>query len=177
MDRSSLAGGSAGRRGRAEWPPAGPRGPVRGRSLGLLQDVKRTIGRVNGGWPHEQSQAGRFDSCLSQRPPPALPRERGRVIDLALLIDGEAALDPGGRATVDVADRVVPELQQVAGRRQAPLPAVADGQNRTIAWHFVDALLQRPQRDQLSPGDVTLLIFPRLPDIQEVGRRLGPHPL
>src|SRR6202022_2352971 len=94
-----------------------------------------------------------------------------------LLFDGEAALDPGGRAAIDVADRVVSELQQVAGRRQAPLPAMADGQNRTIAWHFVDALLQLPQRDQLSPGEVTLLIFPRLPDIEEVGRRLRRPPL
>jgi uracil-DNA glycosylase len=34
-------------------------------------------------------------------------------------------------------------------------------------------LLQLPQRDQLRAGDVTLLIFPRLPDIQEEGRRLG----
>src|ERR1700736_6025381 len=93
-----------------------------------------------------------------------------------LLIHRKAALDPGGRAAVDVADRVVSELQQVAGRRQAPLAAVADGQNRTIAWHFVDALLQLPQRDQLSPGDVTLLIFPRLPDVEEGGRRLGRPP-
>src|SRR3989442_9037795 len=80
MDRSPPAGGSAGRRGRSGWRPAAGQGPIRGRSLGLLQDVKRTVGRVNGGWPHGQSQAGRFDSCLSQ-PPPCPPPRAGRVTD------------------------------------------------------------------------------------------------
>jgi uracil-DNA glycosylase len=90
-----------------------------------------------------------------------------------LLIHREAALDPGGRAAVDVADRGVPELLQVAGRRQAPLPAVADSQDRAIAGHFADSLLQLPQRDQLGAGDMTLLVLPRLPDIEQEWRRLG----
>ena len=90
-----------------------------------------------------------------------------------LFNDGVAALNPGGGTAVDVGDRGVPELLQVPGGCQAPLPAVADGQDRPIAGHVVDALLQLPQRDQLSAGDVTLLILPRLPDIEEEGCRLG----
>src|ERR1700730_14630708 len=163
MDRSRRAAGSAGRRGRAEWPPAGPRGPVRGRSLGLLEDVKKTNGRVNGGWGHAQSQADGFDSCLSERPP-----QGG-----GLLIYGVAALNPGGGAAVDVGDRGVPELLQVAGGRQAALPAMADGQNGPIAGDFADALLQLPQRDQLGAGDMALLVLPGFPDIEQEWRRLG----
>src|ERR1700730_4391192 len=90
-----------------------------------------------------------------------------------LFNDGVAALNPGGGTAVDVSDRGVPELLQVPGGCQAPLPAVADGQDRPIAGHVVDALLQLPQRDQLRAGDVTLLILPRLPDIEEEGCRLG----
>src|ERR1700716_729748 len=155
MDPSPLAGGPGVRRGSAGWPPATPRGPVRGRSLGLLQDVKRTIGRIHGGWVHAQSQAGGFDSCLSQ-PATCPPSKRG-----GLLIQWVAALDPGGRAAVDVADRRVAQVQQVAGRRQATLAAMADSQDGPIARDFVEALLQLPERDQLSAGDVTVLIFPR----------------
>src|SRR2546430_12849130 len=116
MGWQQLAGGRASRKDKAGRPPARSRGPVRGRSLGLLEDVKRTVGRVNGGWVHPQSQAARFDSCLSG----------------GLFIDGEAALDPGGGAAVDVADRGVAEMPQVAGRGETPLAAVADGQDRPI---------------------------------------------
>src|SRR5256712_9796802 len=90
-----------------------------------------------------------------------------------LLLYGEAALDPGGGTAVDVADRGVAEVLEVAGRRETPLAAVANGQDWPIARHFVNALLQLPERDQLCPRDVTLLIFPRLPDVQQEGRRLG----
>src|SRR3989440_13081997 len=83
-------------KGRAGWPPARSRGPVRGHSRGLLEDVKRTVGRVSGGWVHPQSQAARFDSCLSG----------------GLFIDGEAALDPGGGAAVDGANRRVARMTQ-----------------------------------------------------------------
>ena len=107
-------------------------------------------------------------TAVCRRCPPCPRRERG-----ALLIDGVAPLDPGGGAAIDVADRGVPELLQVACGCQAPLPAVADGQNGPIAGHFVKALLQLPQRDQLRARDVTLLILPRLPDIEEEGCRLG----
>jgi len=90
-----------------------------------------------------------------------------------LFLYGEAALDPGGGTAVDVADRSVAEVLEVAGRRETPLAAVANGQDWPIARHLVDAQLQLPERDQLRPRDVTLLIFPRLPDVQQEGRRLG----
>src|ERR1700736_692878 len=163
MNRSRAGAGAAGGTGRGGGSPAGPRGPVRGRSLGLLEDMKKTNGRVNGGWGHAQSQADGFDSCLSERPP-----QGG-----GLLIYGVAALNPGGGAAVDVGDRGVPELLQVAGGRQAALPAMADGQNGPIAGDFADPLLQLPQRDQLGGGDVALLVLPGVPDIEQEWRRLG----
>lgn len=119
--------------------------------------MKRTVGRVNGGWLHAQSQAARFDSCLSG----------------GLFIHWEAALDPGGGAAVNVAHRGVPQSLEVASGRKAPLPAVANGQDRPIAGNFVDTVLQLPERDQLRARHVPLLILPLLPDIQEEGRRLA----
>src|SRR3981081_1425857 len=122
-------------------------------------------------------------TAVCRNPHPALPRKRGRVTPPApasgrgLFVYGVAAFDPGGRAAIDVADRVVAELLQVACRGQAPLPAVTDGQDRSIAWHFVDALLEFPKRDQTRSGDVTLLIFPRLPgNPPEKRRRRPPAP-
>lgn len=90
-----------------------------------------------------------------------------------LFIDRVAALDPGGGAAVDVGDRGVPELLQVACGCQAALPAMADSKDGSIARDLVDALLQLPQRDQVGARDVTLLILPRLSDIEEEGRRFG----
>jgi len=119
--------------------------------------VKRTVGRVNGGWLHAQSQAARFDSCLSG----------------GLFIHWEAALDPGGGAAVNVAHRGVPQPLEVGSGRKAPLPAVANGQDRPIAGNFADTVLQLPERDQLRARHVTLLIFPLLPDVQEEWRRNG----
>ena len=119
--------------------------------------MKRTVGRVNGGWLHAQSQAARFDSCLSG----------------GLFIHWEAALDPGGGATVNVAHRGVPQPLEVGSGRKAPLPAVANGQDRPIAGNFADTVLQLPERDQLRARHVTLLIFPLLPDVQEEWRRNG----
>ena len=119
--------------------------------------MKRTVGRVNGGWLHAQSQAARFDSCLSG----------------GLFIHWEAALDPGGGAAVNVAHRGVPQSLEVGSGRKAPLPAVANGQDRPVAGHFVDTVLELPERDQLRARHVTLLIFPPLPDVQEEGRRLA----
>jgi len=46
---------------------------------------------------------------------------------------------------------------------------VADGQNGPIAGHFVNALLQLPERDQLRTGHVPGQIFPGLPDIEAEG--------
>ena len=119
--------------------------------------MKRTVGRVNGGWLHAQSQAAPFDSCLSG----------------GLFIHWEAALDPGGGAAVNVAHRGVPQPLEIGSGRKAPLPAVANGQDRPIAGNFVDPVLQLPERDQLRARHVTLLIFPLLPDVQEEGRRLA----
>ena len=119
--------------------------------------MKRTVGRVNGGWLHAQSQAARFDSCLSG----------------GLFIHWEAALDPGGGAAVNVAHRGVPQSLEVGSGRKASLPAVANGQDRPVAGHFVDTVLELPERDQLRARHVTLLIFPLLPDVQEEGRRLA----
>ena len=119
--------------------------------------MKRTVGRVNGGWLHAQSQAARFDSCLSG----------------GLFIHWEAALDPGGGAAVNVAHRGVPQPLEVGSGRKAPLPAVANGQDRPIAGNFADTVLQLPERDQLRARHVTLLIFPLLPDVQEEWRRNG----
>src|SRR2546425_7692867 len=90
-----------------------------------------------------------------------------------LVLYGKAALDPGGGAAVDVAHRVVAEFLEVAGRCETPLAAVADGQDRPIAGHFVDALLQFAQRNQLGARHVSVLIFPRLADVQQEGHRLG----
>src|SRR5438874_4348128 len=90
-----------------------------------------------------------------------------------LAVHRVAALDPGGGAAVDVADRGVAEVLEVPSRGETPLAAVADGQDRPITGHFVDALLQLPQRNQLSARHVTVPIFPRLPDVQQEGRRLG----
>src|SRR5438270_2825127 len=90
---------------------------------------------------------------------PCPPRQAGR-----LFVYGEASIDPGGSAAVDVADRGVAELLEVAGRGEAPLAAMANGQDRAIPWHFVHALLQLPERDQLRARHVSLLIFPRLAD-------------
>ena len=119
--------------------------------------MKRTVGRVNGGWLHAQSQAAPFDSCLSG----------------GLFIHWEAALDPGGGAAVNVAHRGVPQPLEVGSGRKAPLPAVANGQDRPIAGNFADTVLQLPERDQLRARHVTLLIFPLLPDVQEEWRRNG----
>ncbi len=119
--------------------------------------MKRTVGRVNGGWLHAQSQAAPFDSCLSG----------------GLFIHWEAALDPGGGAAVNVAHRGVPQPLEIGSGRKAPLPAVANGQDRPIAGNFVDPVLQLPERDQLRARHVPLLILPLLPDIQEEGRRLA----
>ena len=93
-----------------------------------------------------------------------------------LFVQWEAALDPGGGAAVDVGDGWVAELLEVAGRGETSLAAVADGQDRPITGHFVDALLQLPQRDQLGAGHVTLPIFPRLPHVQQEGRWLVRQP-
>jgi uracil-DNA glycosylase len=105
--------------------------------------------------------------CRS-RSHPALPAGGG-----GLFIDRVAALDPGRGAPVDVGHRGVPELLQVACGCEAALAAMADGQDGPIAGHFVDTLLQLPQRDQLRARDVTLLVLPWLSDIEEEGRRLG----
>src|SRR2546430_11582464 len=99
MGWQQLAGGRASRKDKAGRPPARSRGPVRGRSLGLLEDVKSTVGRVNGGWVHRQSQAARFDSCLSDAP--TLPSPASGAGDyLLLFIYWAAALDPGRGAAV-----------------------------------------------------------------------------
>src|ERR1700724_1655337 len=74
MVRNRSAAGSGEPAGRAGRPPARRRGPVPERSLGLLQDVKGTVGRDHGGSAHQQSQAAGFDSCLSQ--PRRTPRRR-----------------------------------------------------------------------------------------------------
>ena len=120
------------------------------------------VSMVVGAMP--KSQAARFDSCLSQLP----PAQGG-----GLFVYWVAALDPGSRAAVDVAHRRVPELLQVAGRRQAALSAMANGQDRAVAWHFIDASLQLTQRDQLRTGNVALLIFPGLSDVEQEGRWRG----
>src|SRR2546430_8382889 len=90
-----------------------------------------------------------------------------------LAVHRVAALDPGGGAAVDVADRGVAEVLEVPSRGETPLAAVADGQDRPITGHFVDALLQLPQRNQLGARHVTVPIFPRLADVQQEGRWLG----
>src|SRR5260370_22468659 len=102
---------------------------------------------------------------------------RPRRVRGGLLIQGVAALDPGGGAAVDVAYVGVAEMHEVAGRRQAALPAVADSKDRSIAWDLVDPLLQLRQRDQLRAGNVTLLILPGLPNIQQEAPRLVRQPL
>src|SRR5437899_2349493 len=98
--------------------------------VGLMPKVKQpvltAVCRRAPTLPSPASGGGLLIHCL--------PRHGAR-----LLIHGVAALDPGGRAAVDVAHRRVAELQEVARRRQAPLPAVADGQDRSVAWHFVDS--------------------------------------
>src|SRR6266550_540663 len=119
-------------------------------------------------------------TAVCRSPHPALPRKRGRVTTSSppqagegLFIYWVAALHPGGGAALDVADGGIAALLEVAGRGEAPLAAVADGQDRPITGYLVDALLQLPQRNQLGARHVTLPVFPRLPDVQQEGRRLG----
>ena len=107
-------------------------------------------------------------TAVCRSPHPALPGKRE-----GLFIYWVAALDPGRGAAFNVAHRVVAEFLEVAGRCETPLAAVADRQDRPITGHFVDALLQFPQRNQLGARHVSVLIFPRLADVQQEGRRLG----
>lgn len=89
------------------------------------------------------------------------------------MVDRVAAFDPGGGAAVDVLDLGIAQLEQVAGRRQAALPAMADRQDRPIAGDFVDPVLQLPQRNQLRAGNMSRVVLPRLPYIQQERYRLG----
>src|SRR4029077_6981023 len=87
------------------------------------------------------------------------------------LLQWVSALDPGCGAAVDVADRGVAELLQVAGRRQAALTAVADGEHLAISGDFGNPLLELAQRNELRARHMSRQILPGLADIEQVGPR------
>ena len=86
-------------------------------------------------------------------------------------------LHPGRGSPVDIGDIGVAELQQVAGRRQAPLTGLADGHHRSLARHLGDALLELAQGDQVRLGYVPGCVFPGLANIEDERRRFATQPL
>src|SRR5438067_11123139 len=86
--------------------------------------------------------------------------------------DRVSLFDPGTRAAVDIHHLGVAELQQVGGCRQASLPRLADGQDRTFSRDFADAGLQLAEGDQGCLRQMPTGKFPRLPDVQKVGLRI-----
>src|SRR5438552_5071055 len=82
-------------------------------------------------------------------------------------LDRVAALDPGGSAAVDVLDVGIAQLDQVAGRRQAALAAVADGEHRAITRHLRYPLLQLAQRNQPRAGHMPGRVLPGFSHVQQ----------
>src|SRR5712691_2201787 len=48
---------------------------------------------------------------------------------------------------------------------------MTDGEHLAVPWHFGNALLQLPQRDELGPRYMARQILPRFADIEQVGLR------
>ena len=84
-----------------------------------------------------------------------------------LAVERVAAFNPGGGAAVDVLDVRIAQLEQVAGRRQAALAAVADREHRAITRHLRYPLLQLAQRNQPRAGHMPGRVLPGFSYIQQ----------
>jgi hypothetical protein len=82
-------------------------------------------------------------------------------------LDGVPAFDPGRSSPVDVGHISISEGQEVTGRGQAALTAMADREDRPIVRDLGNSLFQLTERDQLRAGNMTGDVFPGLPDVEK----------